>query len=400
MSDIDKWITVDKRCDYLKLRFRVKGFPKQFCVTTGLIDNAQNRSIVRLKRDQIATDIALERFDNSLERYKFHPGRNTPVSKISTDLKIKYKYQLGELWDKYTEFKKSLLAQTTILNRYKRIRNHIRRLPTQSLDKAAQIRDWIVKTHTNLVAYELLISFSDCCEWAMNSELISLNPFLKLKLKYPKRRVNEDSFKAFTLVERDLIIQAFEQHQLYSHYGPLIKFLFFTGCRLGEAFALQWSDIQENCTRIHFTKSCNFGGILKDTKNGKKRVFPTSPNSRLQRLLIDIRPGPADYNSKDLVFVTKTGRPVTSYKLNNIWNLRTQVDKGKTRRYPGIVRTLASYGEVPYLKPYATRHTFATWAIASGVSPDKVALWIGDEVKTVFKFYCHPNVVGSECPDF
>ncbi|WP_242038916.1 hypothetical protein [Anabaena lutea] len=50
--------------------------------------------------------------------------------------------------------------------------------------------------------------------------------------------------------------------------------------------------------------------------------------------------------------------------------------------------------------PYSTRHTFATWAIASGITPDKVALWIGDEVATVLKHYCHPNVVEADCPDF
>jgi len=37
----------------------------------------------------------------------------------------------------------------------------------------------------------------------------------------------------------------------------------------------------------------------------------------------------------------------------------------------------------------------ATWAITSGVSPDKVALWIGDQVETILRHYCHPNLVDS-----
>ncbi|MEA5505705.1 hypothetical protein VB735_21855 [Halotia wernerae UHCC 0503] len=55
---------------------------------------------------------------------------------------------------------------------------------------------------------------------------------------------------------------------------------------------------------------------------------------------------------------------------------------------------------VQELVPYATRHTFATWAIAQGVSIEKVALWIGDTVETVLRFYCHPNMVDAECPNF
>ncbi|MEH2065695.1 MAG: hypothetical protein V7K50_26120 [Nostoc sp.] len=39
-------------------------------------------------------------------------------------------------------------------------------------------------------------------------------------------------------------------------------------------------------------------------------------------------------------------------------------------------------------------------AIASGVSPDKVALWMGDDVITVLKYYCHPEAIAAECPDF
>ncbi|PAX56513.1 hypothetical protein CK510_10225 [Brunnivagina elsteri CCALA 953] len=35
-----------------------------------------------------------------------------------------------------------------------------------------------------------------------------------------------------------------------------------------------------------------------------------------------------------------------------------------------------------------------------GVSPDKVAKWIGDRTETVLKYYCHPEVVEADCPDF
>ncbi|MEH2172588.1 hypothetical protein [Nostoc sp.] len=73
---------------------------------------------------------------------------------------------------------------------------------------------------------------------------------------------------------------------------------------------------------------------------------------------------------------------------------------GNVYRYPGVVAELATQGKLLYLKPYATRHTFATWAITSGLSVDKVASLIGDTVQTVLKYYCHPEIVDFECPDF
>ncbi|MGI8500542.1 MAG: hypothetical protein ACR2LR_05305 [Hassallia sp.] len=41
-----------------------------------------------------------------------------------------------------------------------------------------------------------------------------------------------------------------------------------------------------------------------------------------------------------------------------------------------------------------------THAIASGVSPEKVAYWLGDNVQTMLSYYCHPDVTKAECPDF
>lgn len=398
----NKWIKVDKRTGLLFLRFSVRGHERHFFLSTGLEDCPANRTIVKLKRDQIYSDIALERFDSTLEKYKFQATRNTPAIPLMTSKVHNYNYDLAELWEKYTEFKKAIIELTTILNRYKRVANSINLLPVKTLDKAVQIRDWLLKNKTHYIAWDFLTAYSECCDWAVDSALISINPFQKLKIKPPKSRSMDDDIKAFTLEQRDLIIETFENHQLYSHYAPFIKFCFLTGCRPGEAFALIWGDVQERCTRIHINKSCNFKRILKGTKNNRRRIFPTSPGSRLQQTLLEIQPTPDKYDPSSPVFTTKTGKPMNGSTLVDIWNIQVESANAKLRIYekPGVVRSLAAEGKVPYLRPYAMRHTFATWAIASGITPDQVALWIGDTVQIVLKYYCHPNVVNFECPDF
>ncbi|BAZ50536.1 phage integrase family protein [Nostoc sp. NIES-4103] len=394
--DEDKWISCDRRTKKLIIRFNVRGFSKQFYISTGLNDTKRNREIVRLRRDAIMIDIALERFDPTLNSYQFRATKQAEPAALVP--KAKYKLDLQQLWEKYTEFQSSQLEKTTILVKYHAIANHISRLPTHSLEDAAKIRDWVLNHLTHYMAWEVLNCFSRCGEWACNSGLITDNPFLKLKIQRPKHKSTDDDRRAFTLEQRDLIIETFDQHPLHAHYSPLVKFLFWTGCRPGEAFALTWSDISADCCRITINKSCNGHKILKGTKNGKKRVFPTQPGSKLQQMLLESRL--ASYNPADLVFVSKAGRPMSSSIMFSFWHEWKSGSTEKIYKYPGVVKSLADAGLVPYLKPYATRHTFATWAISSGISPDKVALWIGDTVETVLTYYCHPEIVSAECPDF
>jgi integrase len=54
----DKWINVDKRSQKLVIRFHVKGFDKQFFLSTGLKDTKRNREIARSRRDAIAKKLS------------------------------------------------------------------------------------------------------------------------------------------------------------------------------------------------------------------------------------------------------------------------------------------------------------------------------------------------------
>ncbi|MEH1809437.1 site-specific integrase [Nostoc sp.] len=178
----------------------------------------------------------------------------------------------------------------------------------------------------------------------------------------------------------------------------LVKFLFWSGCRPGEAFALTWGDISDDCCKIRINKSRNLYSVLKSTKNGVKRTFPTVPGSKLQKLLLEIKPS---CNLNTLVFTDESGNPLSSAVLQKVWNGHTSKINGREYVSLGVLKELVKKGSLPfYLKPYSTRHTFATWAITQGVSPDKVARWIGDKVETVLRYYCHPQVVEADCPDF
>jgi integrase len=374
------WINPNRKKKILALRFRIKGYSKQFFLSTGLIDNARNRSLVRLRRDAIELDIILGNFDDSLEKYKFNFNQSPPAKKIEKPQEI----TLLEIWDKFSQFQETQIEKTTILNKYRQVKNSIVKLPTQSVNSAVAIRDFVIKNLPKISANITLNYYHQACEWAVINGFLKENPFEGLKTKKPR---NASKIKAFTVEQRDIIISAFESNSKYSHYANLVKFLFLTGCRSGEAFALTWNDISLDCRKISIDKSCNFKRIKKSTKNGKSRVFPVAENSKLHKLLLSM-------GRKDgLVFRSIEGLPITSHLFYPIW-------KGYPGS-PGLVWQLFQDGKLPlYLRPYAARHTFATWAIASGATPDRVARWMGDSLKTILDYYCHPEIVDGDCPDF
>jgi integrase len=376
-------VNVDPKTQKLSIRFRVKGYKKQFYLSTGLKDSQKNRDIVAARWELIQREVALSQFDPTLERYKFGE------KKVQT---IQDESDISKLWEKFTQFKSDFLEASTI-QRYSEMGKIIAKLPNQNPSDAVVIREILLKDYSYHTARSIVNHLSLCCEWAITSKFVSENPFKLLVL--PKlRKSSAEKLAAYTLEQRDLIISAFENHQKFGHYANLIKFLFWTGCRPGEVFALTWGDVSRDCTKITICKAyASQVKVLKGTKNGKRRTFPAAPGGKLHTMLLGMRSCQPNH---ELVFKSLTGKQLALKILDKVW----YGAQSRGYYYPGVVTELASKGIVPYLKLYSTRHTFATWAIASGESPDKVAYWLGDHVATVFRYYCHPEVSKSVCPDF
>jgi integrase len=321
-------VTVDSKTQKLNIRFRVNGYSKQFYISTGLKNLPKNRIIVDSRWEEIQRDIALGRFDSTLESYKFGNYQNAvvPVEKVSLD----------KLWDKFLAFQTQHLERSTIESDYKQITKIIVELSNQSLQDAPTIRDWLLAKYSYHTAYKALASFSRCCKWGIDSCLVDFNPFEKIQLPSPKNSSIENEVKAYTLEQRDLIIRAFETHPKFSHHSSLIKFLFWTGCRLGEAFALTWGDISRQCTRISITKAyASRVCVLKGTKNNRRRVFPCGEGSKLQSLLLEIKPGCPD--PKELIFKSRSGQRLNLNILDKCWKAHDT----KGYRYNGVVSELA-----------------------------------------------------------
>ena len=111
---------------------------KQKYLTLGLSDTKINLKIAEAKAQEIQTDIILERFDYTLDKY-----RPTHL-KLVTMNHSQQALNLGALWDEYMEFKKPIASPSTIGHQYAGFTRAIALLPSQNLKDSIMIRDWII----------------------------------------------------------------------------------------------------------------------------------------------------------------------------------------------------------------------------------------------------------------
>ena len=371
-------VTVEEKQGKWRLRLpRAVAQDSARYISTRLDATPENFKKAQAVAWQIEEDIRTGLLDPTLERYleQFKPKLRL--------LKPTKEPGLGELWEMYCEYRKPQVAVTTFKREYlMKYANHIAALPTKDLTQAVAIRNHLVSTLSPGSAKRMLTQLSACCKWSVKSGLIKQNPFTEMAAEIKTPKVDVDAVDPFTKAERDAIIEAFAQHPRHKHYAPFVRFLFLTGCRTGEAIALQWKHINQDCTQITFCESYDGGlKVRKDTKTHISRKFPCNPV--LRDLLLSIKP--YDAQPERLVFTTYNGLPIDNHRFTNrTWRGGTYA--GKT--YKGIVTELVKQGKVErYRCFYNTRHTFITMALEAGVTVPQVAKLAGNSPEVIMRHY-------------
>jgi len=341
---------------------------KQRYLTLGLDDTRVNRKFAEAKAQELESDIVYERFDYTLDKYRPTHLKLVTMNHSQTGL------TLSELWVKYLEFKKPSASPSTIANQYAGLTRAIALLPTQKLQEAVVIRDWIVANKPPNAAKRLLVQINACCKWGIKSGLITENSFLDMasEIKLPKnQRSEETDIVPFTKEERELIVNTFAKHKYYSYYTAYVQFCFFTGCRPSEAIGLQWKHIDFENNIIKFRQAVVFGEGYKPTlkaglKTQEKRDFPM--NQQLRAIMGSHKPSGA--KADDFVFTAKEGGFI---RVNNFANVPWR----KTLELCGL----------EYRKPYQTRHTFITLCLDAHVDVKDVSKWVGNSPEIVYRHY-------------
>jgi integrase len=204
-------------------------------------------------------------------------------------------------------------------------------------------------------------------DWAKGKyHIAELNPWSGLALKVksnPKQRV-----KPFTETEIKAIIGGFRRSPHYDHYTDFVIFLFGVACRFGEAAGLRWCHIADDCQTAWIGESIS-RGHRKGTKTNKSRTINLSPS--IAKMLSDryskLKPKP-----NDLVFPSPKGLPIDDHNFRNrAW------------------KTVLDRCNIEYRKPYTTRHSAISHAIANGASPIDLAEQTGHDKRVLINTYAH-----------
>lgn len=160
---------------------------------------------------------------------------------------------------------------------------------------------------------------------------------------------------------------------MQEHYRPLLRFLVATGCRFGEASALQVGDVDlgRGTVRIRRAwKKAEAGVYLGAPKSERsKRTVVVGPT-----IVADLRTACEGKPYDALVFTSAEGKRIQSQHFN-------------TRQWK---RAKAAAGITKPITPHGLRHTSASFLLARGESPLVVQRRLGHEsLATTSKVYAH-----------
>lgn len=157
------------------------------------------------------------------------------------------------------------------------------------------------------------------------------------------------------------------------YYRPLTRFLVVTGCRIGEATAVQVRDIDVGRRTVRIRRSWKKGesGVYLGSTKSRRGVRTIALGESLVEALVPLL---ADKPADALVFTTPSGT-------------RVQAQHYRNRQWQ---RALDRAGITKHITPHGSRHTSASWLLAAGVSPIVVQHRLGHEsLSTTSKVYAH-----------
>ena len=180
-----------------------------------------------------------------------------------------------------------------------------------------------------------LSGISRLLSYAVDEEVLTATP------KMPFLQVDDGRIRSLTKDEEQAIFE-----HLTPRYRTLSTFLLHTGCRMGEALALQWSDISDE------------GATFWRTKSNRPRTVPLNATARA---------------ALDRSLSSPFGDVVYDAYYHN-W-----ID----------AREAAGLGEDKRIVPYVLRHTCATRLAKGKVDPLRMQKWLGHANLKMTSRYTH-----------
>ena len=201
--------------------------------------------------------------------------------------------------------------------------------------------------------------------YAFRNDIIKSNPVSRIRMYHDKEKPNEENSNFWELSEFQQFIQTVDNE----FYNLLFTFLFYTGLRIGELEALQWSDFKDG--QIGISKSRNNLGKITSPKNKNSYRtinLPRPLSERLEKRYKDQKQ--IDGFSSDFYIFG-------SYSPSNATTVREWLN-----RYIQVAG-------VKKITLHGFRHSHASMLIKMGVDDSLIAKRLGHTVSVLRSTYAH-----------
>jgi integrase len=226
-------VSVANRDGMLRLRWRFQGKP--YTLTLGLHDSAFHRRIARGKADAIQADMALDRFDPTLRKYRTEGDRPSTVTTAD----------LFRQW-----------AGDRTPSKYQALASNLDRFGSITTTKSAEAFVGYLRSRQKpLTANQNLGLLRTFGTWAAKHHHWPANYFDAIAPAKGAQQAREG--EPFSAQEIRLFLHTLARDRYYAHYHDVCLFLLHIGCRPGEAHSLRWHqiDLAARTVRIDATKT-------------------------------------------------------------------------------------------------------------------------------------------------
>lgn len=235
----------------------------------------------------------------------------------------------------------------------------------------------IAETHSTRTTNDTISLLKSILQSAvMIDRIIEYNPAAPVKaLKRTEPQARDNIHRALTREET----RTFLSHAEDSWYYNLYVFLLATGCRIGEAGALEVCDIRKKSITISRTVTRTASGGYKigdDTKTAAgRREIPITDEARRaieqQRFITEQLFGKLE-NLTDTIFRSPRGNVLKSSPVNE------------------DIKRICEMAGLKYFGVHAFRDTFATRCVESGMQPKTLQTIMGhSDISMTMNLYAH-----------
>lgn len=175
--------------------------------------------------------------------------------------KLDSQLTVTDLWNLYEDDYRNLLKASTLQNDQDSLRIVEKFIPGFKNFKISIIKEKTIKSiirHLDQEQYSLnyikkiYTTLNKLFNYAVKKEYLETSPMKHIAMIKRPNEVKDEEIKYWTPNQFNQFINNIDDKLYYT----LFNFLYYTGCRIGEALALTWKDIDFNRNTYSITKTC------------------------------------------------------------------------------------------------------------------------------------------------